>query len=175
MIFSFFLLLLPLLRLVNCSRWDEVTDSIRFHAGLAEAVGVSTEFRLLNGAPPLVLGRGTDDGTAYKTLLEYLERSPGSNSFYSSLFFLLFLLKFNFFSLIILGGGTPLCRHVTEVIDQIKALENVLRANAQKAVVIIITDGEASDGDVMQALRPLQVIIFNPLFYLISCFFYLSS
>lgn len=64
-------------RLVSCSRWAEVTDAIRFHAGLAEAVGVPTEFRLLNGAPPLILGRGTDDGIAHKTLLEYLERSPG--------------------------------------------------------------------------------------------------
>lgn len=64
-------------RLVNCSRWAEVTDAIKFHAGLAEAVGVPTEFRLLNGAPPLILGRGTDDGTSHKTLLEYMERSPG--------------------------------------------------------------------------------------------------
>lgn len=61
----------------------------------------------------------------------------------------------------IIGGSTPLCRHITEVIAQIKAIEDTLRANAQKAVVIIITDGEASDGDVMQALRPLQVLTIN--------------
>lgn len=119
-------------KLVKCSRWSEVTDAIRFHAGLAEAVGIPTEFRLLNGAPPVVLGRGTDDGTAYKALLEYLERSP--------------------------GGSTPLCHHITEVIEQIRGFEPILRANAQKAVLIIITDGEASDGDVMQALRPLQAL-----------------
>ncbi len=49
-----------------------------------------------------------------------------------------------------------MCHHITEVVDQIRGLEPILRANAQKAVLIIITDGEASDGDVMQALRPLQ-------------------
>jgi hypothetical protein len=54
------------------------------------------------------------------------------------------------------GGGTPLCSHITQVVDQLRVMEPVLRANAQKAVVIIVTDGEASDGDVMQALRPLQ-------------------
>lgn len=118
-------------RLVSCSRWAEVADTIRFHAGLAEAVGIPTEFRLLNGAPPLTLGRGTDDGTAYKTLMEYMDRSP--------------------------GGSTPLCSHIKSVIEHIQEMETVLRANAQRAVVIIITDGEASDGDVMQALRPLQV------------------
>lgn len=55
------------------------------------------------------------------------------------------------------GGATPLCQHIIQVIDQIKTMEPLLRASAQRAVVIIITDGEASDGDILQALRPLQV------------------
>jgi hypothetical protein len=133
---------------VSCSRWAEVADTIRFHAGLAEAVGVPTEFRLLNGAPPLTLGRGTDDGTAYKTLMEYIERSPGEiSSTHLSMTRRVH----------VLGGATPLCQHIMQVIDQIKTMEPILRSSAQRAVVIIITDGEASDGDVMQALRPLQV------------------
>jgi hypothetical protein len=49
-----------------------------------------------------------------------------------------------------------MCGHITQVVEQVRVMEPVLRANAQKAVVIIVTDGEASDGDVMQALRPLQ-------------------
>jgi hypothetical protein len=52
-----------------------------------------------------------------------------------------------------------LCAHIMQVIEQIRVMEPVLRASAQRAVVIIITDGEASDGDVMQALRPLQVAL----------------
>lgn len=135
-------------RLVSCSRWAEVVDTVRFHAGLAEAVGIPTEFRLLNGAPPLILGRGTDDGTAHRSLMEFMERSPGLSSASDSS--LLTVLSPH------TGGGTPMCGHITQVVEQVRVMEPVLRANAQKAVVIIITDGEASDGDVMQALRPLQ-------------------
>ena len=38
-----------LLRLIGCSRWTEMTESLRFHVGLASAAGAPTEFRLLNG------------------------------------------------------------------------------------------------------------------------------
>ena len=39
-----------------CGRWDELGETIRFHAGLAESLAAVTEFRLLNGAPPRLLG-----------------------------------------------------------------------------------------------------------------------
>jgi hypothetical protein len=35
-------------------------------------------------------------------------------------------------------------------------IEAQLRANAQKAVIVICSDGEASDGNISQALKPLQ-------------------
>lgn len=37
-----------LIRLVNCTRWSELIDSISFHAGVSKAAGVTSEFRLLN-------------------------------------------------------------------------------------------------------------------------------
>ena len=44
-----------------------------------------------------------------------------------------------------------------------------LRRNGQKAVVVIATDGESSDGDLAMAMRPLQRYIdFNPLITLTS-------
>ncbi len=52
--------------------------------------------------------------------------------------------------------GTPLCRHIREVIDQIRYYEPVLRVHGQKACVIIATDGESSDGDVASAMKPLE-------------------
>lgn len=116
--------------MVRCSRWQELTDSLRFHAGLADALNAPTEFRLLNGAPPIVVGRGNDDGESLRTLEAIFDRSP--------------------------GGGTPLCQHIREVIQQIKAIEPQLRANAQKAVVVIATDGESSDGNIADAMRPLE-------------------
>jgi len=54
------------------------------------------------------------------------------------------------------NGGTPLCRHIREVIASIRALEPSLRAQGQRACVIIATDGESSDGDIAQAMLPLK-------------------
>ena len=92
---------------------------MRFHAELANAAGVLTEFRLLNGAPPIIVGR-PDGGENMRVLHGLLSGSP--------------------------GGGTPLCRHINEVIAQIRVMEPHLRANGQRAVVVIATDGESSDG-----------------------------
>ena len=42
-------------RLVPCSRWEELTDALQWHANLASGIGAPTEFRLLNetyGAQP---------------------------------------------------------------------------------------------------------------------------
>lgn len=54
------------------------------------------------------------------------------------------------------GGSTPLCHQVNEVVKQITAIAASLRASCKKAVLVIYTDGEASDGDVAQALSPLN-------------------
>mmetsp|Transcript_4758 Transcript_4758/g.4898 ORF Transcript_4758/g.4898 Transcript_4758/m.4898 type:complete len:304 (+) Transcript_4758:111-1022(+) len=117
-------------RYIACSRWAELTDSLRFHAALAEAARAPTEFRLLNNANPIMLGIGDDNGQRHHMLLDLLEQSP--------------------------GGGTPLCRHIHEIITQITALAPQLRANGQRAGVVIATDGESSDGDVAAAMAPLK-------------------
>ena len=54
------------------------------------------------------------------------------------------------------SGRTPLCKHVNEIAAQVRGMEAQLRQNGHKAAVIICTDGEASDGDVAAALRPLH-------------------
>jgi hypothetical protein len=54
------------------------------------------------------------------------------------------------------SGGTPLCKHIREITAKIRSMEPQLRAAGQKACVMIATDGESSDGDVAEALRPLR-------------------
>ena len=85
-------------KMVSSTRWAELGDSIRFHAGLAEAAGAVTEFRVLNQAAPFLIGTGDDDGSNLKRLCTVLDGSP--------------------------GGGTPLCRHVNEVIQEIRGLDD---------------------------------------------------
>jgi len=117
-------------KFIQCSRWTELIESVRFFATLAEAARTPTEFRLLNGANPIMVGIGDDNGQRYRELLQHLEQSP--------------------------NGGTPLCLHISEVVAQITALAPQLRANNQKAALIIATDGEASDGDIASAMAPLR-------------------
>lgn len=118
-------------KLIPCSRWSELTATLKFHAELAHATGAPTEFRLLNGAPPIMIGDGSEDeDSRLQTFQAILDGSP--------------------------SGGTPLCRHIREVTEQIRHLAPGLRAAGQKACVVIATDGESSDGDIAQALRPLK-------------------
>lgn len=116
-------------KVINCSRWTELTESLRFHAGLANAAKAVTEFRLLNGAPPIVVGRN-DGGQGLSSALTAFSLDP--------------------------SGGTPLCRHILEVTHQIRLMEHELRAAGQKAILVIATDGESSDGNIIEALKPLQ-------------------
>eukprot|EP01041_Mallomonas_annulata_P017715 gene17715-36299_t len=97
---------------VKCSRWAELTDAIKFHASLAEAARAPTEYRLLNNVPPVMVGCGDDNGQGCRTIINLLDQSSPT-------------------------GGTPLCHHITEIVRQITALAPQLRANGQRAALII--------------------------------------
>lgn len=121
-------------RFVNCTRWNELVLALEFHAGLAHACGAPSEFRMLNSCMPVVIGDRIRDPEG---------------------------LNYNYFMKDVLYavtpiGKTPLCRHLGEIIEKIKMLAPTLRANGQKAAVIIATDGESSDGDLIEAMKPLQ-------------------
>lgn len=119
----------PNTKLIKCTRWAELSESMLFLAELSDSLGVASEFRLLNGAEPVLVGLEDDHGESMKFLREVLSENP--------------------------AGPTPLCTHISAVVSCIQSVENELRANGQKAVVVIATDGESSDGNVAEALRPL--------------------
>ena len=52
-------------------------------------------------------------------------------------------------------GGTPLCSKIKDVVNEITPHAKSLRDAGHMVAVIIITDGEASDGDLAVAMRPL--------------------
>jgi len=118
-------------RVIPCSRWSELIEGLKFHAQLANAAKAVTEFRFLNGSGPILVGQANDSGVGISTAMTV-------------------------FSTMSPNGGTPLCRHISAVVDQIRILEPQLRASGQKAVVVIATDGESSDGNIADALKPLQ-------------------
>ena len=117
--------------MVPCSRWSELTQSLRFLAEMAHFGSVPTEFRMLNRGAPIRVGFGNEGPlTGLDKFCAQLEDSP--------------------------AGGTPLCRHIGEIVRLVAAREQELRAAGQMACVIIATDGEASDGDLVSAMRPLK-------------------
>lgn len=118
-------------KMVKCSRWAELVDSLKFHSHLAHIANTPTEFRTLNMAEPVLLGTDQSDGEkTLNSFLELISESP--------------------------GGQTPLCANIKDVIEKISSIQDVLRQQGQKACLIIATDGEATDGDLAEAMRPLE-------------------
>lgn len=96
---------------------------------MAHHAQAPTEFRLLNGLPPLVIGQPGDEASLTR-LAERFDMSP--------------------------GGGTPLCHHIRQIVQEIRNAEATLRANGQRACIVICTDGESSDGSIAEAMKPLE-------------------
>jgi hypothetical protein len=57
-----------------------------------------------------------------------------------------------------LHAATPLCANIEKVVESIRKHEATLRASNQKACVIIATDGESSDGEIIKAMKPLETL-----------------
>lgn len=117
-------------KIVGCTRWSELTDSLRFHAMLSEKLGVISDFRLLNGSMPLRLGPHDLVGDNLATLFHEFDKGP--------------------------NGGTPLCMHIAQIVREVTQIKGQLMANNQKVCVVIATDGESSDGNVVQAMKALE-------------------
>jgi len=120
---------------VDASRWDELGDSLIWHATLAANLGAPTELRLLNppgGGSPQVLsvGMGGDAAAEVDAVKKLIKSGP--------------------------TGRTPLCEQIRQATARIQAQADVLRANGQRVVVVIASDGAATDGDIEVAMRPLQ-------------------
>lgn len=106
---------------------------MRFHAQFAHAAASPTMFRLLNRSTPFVVGQRTVPGFSegqLQMLMGALDGTP--------------------------NGGTPLCQHIREITEEIRVAAPQLRSNNQRAIVVICTDGEASDGDMTSAIAPLK-------------------
>lgn len=106
---------------------------------LADAAEAPTEIRLLNKAEPLVVGLGSKgDKSDLTNAMAQLSIDP--------------------------TGQTPLCRQLSDVIEQLRDLERELRATNKIALLLIMTDCESSDGNIIDVLKlleglPLQIII----------------
>ena len=120
-----------------CSRWGELGDAILWHATLAANLGAPTEFRLLNA--PIAAGGGR-----YQ-VLQCGTREPADEIAQVQE-----MLRTDPF------GRTPLCEQLSQVVGRVKEEEARLRTQGLRALVIVASDGEATDGSVSEAMRPFR-------------------
>jgi len=88
--------------------------------GHADMAGTPMEIRLLNKAAPVVVGEAAQSGRNLDAVRTLLATEP--------------------------SGLTPVCRQIREVIDKLKSMEAQLVATGKIALLIIVTDGESTDG-----------------------------
>lgn len=122
-------------RLIKCSRFQELLESVKFHTKLGDCIQVDSEFRFLNDHEPFSVG---NDETTKTTPGKSLLAATGISSKASA------------------DGGTPLCKQINAIEKAVRASLNTIRNNNQKVSVTIITDGEPSDGDLRRALQGLK-------------------
>mmetsp|Transcript_3653 Transcript_3653/g.11289 ORF Transcript_3653/g.11289 Transcript_3653/m.11289 type:complete len:383 (+) Transcript_3653:22-1170(+) len=122
--------------MVSCSRWDELGTSLGSLARVAVDLGAKTEFRMLNapanGSAQVVKvgGEGTAEEVQLRQVNEMVAAPP--------------------------GGGTPLCKAVEQVVKDIRAQRGALERAGKRAHLVIASDGEATDGDMAKAMKPLH-------------------
>ena len=114
----------------ECSRYDEVAESTRVIATLAEAASLPTEVRLLNKTDPVIVGVGRGNSSNLSRVMTQLNQEP--------------------------SGTTPMCRQLHDIIASLHSMERDLRSTNKIALLIIMTDCESTDGNIVDVLKPLE-------------------
>lgn len=122
----------------TCTRWSALVSSAEFQGELAEAMRQPATFHFLNKPSVITIGQGTCN---LRELKNALDASP--------------------------SGGTPLCSVMRSVISRIQSVKEQLLLQNQRAILVIMTDGESSDGDLLAAMRPLTTL---PVFILLRLY-----
>jgi hypothetical protein len=116
----------------NCTRWEELKDTVLFFLEMSHTLEIPTEFRLLNQLVRKITGdKEIDpDNCNYRTLKKFMtDESP--------------------------DGLTPLCKHLGEIVTYITTLKDELLHNGKLVSLIICTDGNASDGNITPLMEQL--------------------
>jgi len=112
-------------KMVPCSRWEEIQECVQYHIQLACSIGAPTEFRFLND-PGAHVGPQrfivAEDSTydRSKEAMDIVRRARPT-------------------------GVTPLTAHVMDIHREIRSIAPQLRAQGQKVAIVIATDGLPSD------------------------------
>jgi Mg-chelatase subunit ChlD len=118
-------------RLLDCSRWAEIQNTVKYHARVAALLEAPTSFRLLNP-------------TYGKQQFGVAERGPEHTQ--EDLRNVLSCI-----SDISPSGVTPLTARVVEIVSYLESIKHELFAKCQKVVIVLATDGLPSDNHGMSS------------------------
>lgn len=136
-------------KLVDCTRWSEIQQTVEYHAEMAYLLKAPTVFRLLNDPGKIVgpqqFSIGVDgDKTIDEELAIALQTMKNASP----------------------GGVTPLAEHVREIRTNVESMEASLRQDGTKVAIVLATDGLPTDSqgrcdsrtkrDFTEALRSLE-------------------
>lgn len=117
-------------KVVECSRWNELKDCVVYHAQMSAALMAPTTFRMLNdpGCGPNSQQFGIAEGSLDERFVqEEVDRAIAIMKSAQP------------------GGVTPLIKHIQDIQQSVKELEPMLREDGCRVAVILATDGLPTD------------------------------
>mmetsp|Transcript_24471 Transcript_24471/g.59931 ORF Transcript_24471/g.59931 Transcript_24471/m.59931 type:complete len:399 (+) Transcript_24471:42-1238(+) len=121
------------IKMVPCSRWDEIVECVEYHAKLAGLMEAPTRFRLLNNpganVGPQQFSIAEVDGHQSTTNMipRQIEQATGIMRKAGP------------------SGCTPLTSHILEIHAEVSRMAPALRRQGKKVAIIIATDGLPTD------------------------------
>jgi hypothetical protein len=118
---------------VQCTRWNELQETVKYHAEMAALLKAPTVFRLLNdpgaihGPQQFSVAKGGDDQIQEDLQIAFkcMDSAP--------------------------TGLTPLTQHVQEIRQNIVELQPELQRNGTKVAIVLATDGLPTSSDHRQS------------------------
>lgn len=116
-----------LVKIVPCSRWDEIRECVNYHIRMAGLLEVTTSFRLLNHPGATVGAQHFDIASAPGTAPLEMQRAMTIMNQTRP------------------GGCTPLTQHIMDIYASVFDMAPDLRSSGKKVVIVLATDGLPTD------------------------------
>jgi hypothetical protein len=107
--------------MVNCSRWEEIRETVDYHIQMADMIDAPTRFRFLN-----------DPGTMIGPQKFSVADSSQANNLHPHT-------ALGLLHKVLPGGCTPLTDHIIEIYTEIYEMVPELRRTGQKVVIVLAT------------------------------------
>lgn len=126
-------------RIVNCSRWAEIQETVEYHAQISALLGAPTVFRLLNDPGRMA---GPQQFSIGERGLEHISEDLA--------------IAMNTIQTASPSGVTPLTEHVREIRANVVEMKDKLSETGQKVVIVLATDGLPSDRNGVSSNQQLR-------------------